>query len=209
MSELTERRFPMVVADDLSEYSDHVLVHAFDQAARTEHPAIHILSVVSDDHGLLHRPTEADLVALEERAKETLVVQVLRLLDDAVPAATRATWQTRLHVRRGRPEEEIIELAAEVGAGLLVLGRFGHSRRRRLGRLGSIADRVLAHAECPVLLVTGGRETTASDRQCPDCVHVRSESDGERWFCAQHHGERVGYSVLLHGSPLARGGTMW
>lgn len=210
MGELAERRFPLVVAVDLSDYSDHVLVHAFDQAARIEHPSLHILTVVSDEpHGLFQRPTEAELAAQEERAKAALVDLVLRTLEDAVPASTRERWHTRVHVRRGRPDEQIVELAAEVGAQLVVVGRFGAAPRRRFGRLGSVADRVLAHAECPVLLVTSERDTTASDRQCPECVRVRAESDGERWFCDQHHGERVGYSAQIRGGAIWRGGLMW
>jgi nucleotide-binding universal stress UspA family protein len=210
MSAHIDRRFPMVVAVDLSEYSDHVLVHAFDQAARLARPALHILTVVSDEHGLFDRPSETELAAREAHAKGAMVEQVLRLFEDAVVPAVRETWQTRLHVRRGRPEEEIIELAAEVGAELVVVGRFGHSRRRRRGRLGSIADGVVAQAECPVLVVTGGRDTTASDRQCPECVRIRAESDGERWFCQKHHSEeRVGHSVLLYGDSPSRGGIMW
>jgi len=180
-----------------------VLVHAFDQAARVGRPALHILAVVPDEGRLWHRPSEGELEALEAQAKAALVEVVLRVMDDAVPAATRDTWQTRLHVRRGRPEEQIIDLAGEVNAELLVIGRYGHAARKHLG---STADRVVARAECPVLIVTGGRETVAAERQCPACVAIRAESDGEQWFCADHHGERVGVSVALHGSQLTRGG---
>ncbi len=128
---------------------------------------------------------------------------MLRVLEDAVPAATRADWHTRLHVRRGRPDEQIIELTEEVNADLLVLGRYGHAAR---GKLGSTADRILAEAECPVLLVSGVRDHSASDQQCPDCVAVRAESEGERWFCDAHHGGRVTSSVGLRGGTYARDG---
>ncbi|MBK9031995.1 MAG: universal stress protein [Myxococcales bacterium] len=192
----------IVVAVDLSEYSDAVLTHAFDQAARMERPAVHILAVVSDEHGLWHRPTEAELSEREDHTKAALVVLARRVLDDAVPAVTREHWNVRLHVRRGHPDEQIVELTEQVMADLLVIGRYGHSRRR----LGSIADRVLAQAECPVLVVSAIREHSATDRQCPDCVVVRADSSGEEWFCPAHHGGRASSTVVRLGSNFARGG---
>lgn len=196
------RRPVIVVAVDLSEYSDAVLTHAFDQAARMERPAVHVIAVVSDEHGLWHRPTEAELSAREDHTKAALVVLVRRVLDDAVPPPVRERWNLRLHVRRGRPDEQIVELAEEVMADLLVIGRYGHSRRR----LGSIADRVLAQAECPVLVVSSVREHSEADRQCPDCVAVRADSNGEDWFCPAHHGGRASTSVVLLGGNFSRGG---
>jgi Universal stress protein family len=35
------------------------------------------------------------------------------------------------HLREGRAEEEIVKLAEEIGAGLIVLGSRGHGRLRR------------------------------------------------------------------------------
>ncbi|MGB7316166.1 MAG: universal stress protein, partial [Nodosilinea sp.] len=57
------------------------------------------------------------------------------------------------HVRMGhRVDEEVIELATELGAGLIVTGSRGRSA---LGRalMGSDSDSIVRHAHCPVLVV--------------------------------------------------------
>ena len=59
-----------------------------------------------------------------------------------------------LSVRRGAPHRMLSDLAAEIGADLLIVGATGGGRLHRL--LGSTADRVLRRARCPVLVVRGG-----------------------------------------------------
>jgi nucleotide-binding universal stress UspA family protein len=56
------------------------------------------------------------------------------------------------HLKEGRAEEEIVELAEEPGAGLIVMGSRGHSRLRR-ALMGSVSDAVVRHAHCPVTIV--------------------------------------------------------
>jgi nucleotide-binding universal stress UspA family protein len=56
------------------------------------------------------------------------------------------------HLREGRAEEEIVELAEELGAGLIVMGSRGHGRLRR-ALMGSVSDAVVRHAHCPVTIV--------------------------------------------------------
>jgi nucleotide-binding universal stress UspA family protein len=52
----------------------------------------------------------------------------------------------------GTPAAEIVRYAAEQGADAIVLGSHGHGLVRRF-MLGSVADRVIRHASCPVLVV--------------------------------------------------------
>jgi nucleotide-binding universal stress UspA family protein len=56
------------------------------------------------------------------------------------------------HVRVGVPDEEIVVLAEELGADLVVLGSKGLGGLRRV-LLGSVSDSVVRHAHCPVLVV--------------------------------------------------------
>jgi nucleotide-binding universal stress UspA family protein len=56
------------------------------------------------------------------------------------------------HVRGGRPYQEIIGLAREIDADLIVLSTRGHSGLKHL-LLGSTAERVVRLASCPVLVV--------------------------------------------------------
>ena len=55
-------------------------------------------------------------------------------------------------MRRGRADEEIVELAQSMGAGMIVMGSRGHGRIRR-ALMGSVSDSVVRHAHCPVTIV--------------------------------------------------------
>jgi nucleotide-binding universal stress UspA family protein len=52
----------------------------------------------------------------------------------------------------GRPDNEIVARAAATGADLIVMGTHGRSGLAH-ALLGSIAERVVQHAPCPVLIV--------------------------------------------------------
>jgi nucleotide-binding universal stress UspA family protein len=56
------------------------------------------------------------------------------------------------HLRMGEAATEIVDLAEELGAGLVVLGSRGLSGIRR-ALMGSVSDSVVRHAHCPVLVV--------------------------------------------------------
>lgn len=57
-------------------------------------------------------------------------------------------------LRSGRPWEKLENVAAEVGAGLIVVGRHGAGRARSPG-LGSVAAHLVQSASRPVLVVPG------------------------------------------------------
>lgn len=56
------------------------------------------------------------------------------------------------HLRMGRADVEIVELAEELGADVIVVGSRGLGGFRR-ALLGSVSDSVVHHAPCPVLVV--------------------------------------------------------
>ena len=56
------------------------------------------------------------------------------------------------HIVQGHPVRDIVKLAADLGADLLVIGAVGHSAFfTRM--IGSKADRIVQLAQCPVLVV--------------------------------------------------------
>jgi nucleotide-binding universal stress UspA family protein len=65
--------------------------------------------------------------------------------------AERAGVPIELEVRAGHAAELIIRYARERNVDLIVIGHKGHFIRDHL--LGSTADRVSEHAECPVMIV--------------------------------------------------------
>ncbi len=56
------------------------------------------------------------------------------------------------HLRLGRPDDQIVSVAEELGAGVIVMGSRGHGGVRR-ALMGSVSDSVVRHAHCPVLVV--------------------------------------------------------
>ena len=57
-----------------------------------------------------------------------------------------------IHLRMGQVDLEILALAEELGAGLIVMGCRGLGGVRR-ALMGSVSDSVVRHAHCPVLVV--------------------------------------------------------
>src|SRR5215216_6603451 len=78
----------------------------------------------------------------------------------------KLTWQVKVaggtvagaHLRMGQVDLEIVSLAKELGAGLIVMGCRGHRGIRRVIE-GSISAAVIRHAPCPVLVVRRTRAT--------------------------------------------------
>jgi nucleotide-binding universal stress UspA family protein len=85
-----------------------------------------------------------------EEATEFLKEHVARRL--AEPGMATTTLAVRMHVRVGTPADEIVALAKELDADLIVVGTHGRRGVRRL-LLGSVARAILRHAGCPVLVV--------------------------------------------------------
>jgi universal stress protein A len=85
-----------------------------------------------------------DMTRLMERAAEGLAAEEQR-----VRAAGIATDSATLI---GRPDSEIVARAAATHADLIVMGTHGRSGLAHV-LLGSVAERVVQHAPCPVLIV--------------------------------------------------------
>jgi nucleotide-binding universal stress UspA family protein len=93
---------------------------------------------------------------------ETVEGEALRCLEARVHEVRCAgSAVVGTHLRMGRPEEAIGAVAEEIGAGLIVMGSRGRGGVRR-ALMGSVSDSVARHAHCPVLVVRGQADATAS-----------------------------------------------
>lgn len=70
--------------------------------------------------------------------------------------------------RVGAPADTILSVARQEGSDLIVLGSHGRSGLQRY-LLGSVSEKVLAHAPCSILIV---RETAHARIAFPDCALV-------------------------------------
>ncbi len=91
--------------------------------------------------------TEEEPARMAREARRTLDEQVRR-----IRAGHRTV--TQAHLRLGGSAEEIVALAEDVGAGLVVMGSRGRGGIRR-ALMGSASERVVRHAHCPVMVVRG------------------------------------------------------
>jgi nucleotide-binding universal stress UspA family protein len=87
------------------------------------------------------------------RMQESAEQEARTKLDEQVQRVGKTGGEVaEIHTRLGRPDAEIVGLADELGAGLIVLGSRGLGSLRR-ALMGSVSDSVVRHAHCPVLIV--------------------------------------------------------
>ena len=138
----------ILLATDGSEEAQLASTTAADLAEKTN-SELHVLTVGPDYplYELPEHPAEFEDVLRENRreAKEVLEQQAKMIEESGVSVK-------ETHLREGRADEEIVEVAEEIGAGLIVMGSRGYGRLRR-ALLGSVSDAVVRHAHCPVTIV--------------------------------------------------------
>lgn len=107
----------------------------------------------------LHRFGERSEAEVESELREH-GRRYLELLESQAAAAGVAADS---FLREGDPFAEIVALARDIGTDLIVMGHVGQRGTRRV-LLGSVTQRVLDFAHCPVLVVKQGAPPTARQR---------------------------------------------
>jgi nucleotide-binding universal stress UspA family protein len=80
--------------------------------------------------------------------------------DPVVVEELRQRAQEILEEQTGKIEQAGVEVAEEIGAGLIVIGSRGLGGMRR-ALMGSVSDSVVRHAHCPVMVVRYEKEQAA------------------------------------------------
>jgi len=81
----------------------------------------------------------------ENEAQQLLEAQVKRIKGAGATVV-------QAHLRMGQADEEIVDLAQSIGAGMILMGSRGQARIRR-ALMDSVSDSVVRHAHCPVTIV--------------------------------------------------------
>jgi nucleotide-binding universal stress UspA family protein len=87
-----------------------------------------------------------DLLSDIERTERELLDNEVEQVEAAGGAVTQA------HLSLGKAAPEIVVVAEEIEAGLIVMGSTGQGGIKR-ALLGSVSESVVKHAHCPVLVV--------------------------------------------------------
>jgi nucleotide-binding universal stress UspA family protein len=89
---------------------------------------------------------------LVQQVRQELEYTGKRYLDHLSRLAVNAGIQVNQIIRYGIPYDEIEKLAREQDIDLIVVGQVGHRGPRRI-LIGSVTERVIEYAPCPVLVV--------------------------------------------------------
>ena len=129
-------------SNDGSDHAFNALKLAL-RIAKKDAVELHMVSV--EERG--HMP---ELVAESDAGATTLRFD--KTLQQARALADESHVKLRSHVLTGHPVHNIIKLAADLNADLIIVGASGHSAfYDRM--IGSRAQKILHHATCPVLVV--------------------------------------------------------
>jgi nucleotide-binding universal stress UspA family protein len=150
----------ILLATDGSEEAELALLTAVDLANRTS-SELHVVHV-----GFSPLPIGAEVgpVAADPRPQDKVIEEARRFLDlqvEQIEAVGGTVAQAHLGLT-GRPDEEIVELAEEISAGLIAMGSRGLGGMKRL-LMGSVSDSVVRHAHCPVLVVRAEKGSPRGD----------------------------------------------
>jgi nucleotide-binding universal stress UspA family protein len=138
----------ILLATDGSREAELAATTAADLAAKTG-SELHVVTV-GPDLPLYELPDYTarfeDVLREQRREAREALEQQVKKVQEAGGTVNES------HLREGRADEEILDVAEEIGAGLIVMGSRGHGRIRR-ALLGSVSDAVVRHAHCPVTVV--------------------------------------------------------
>jgi nucleotide-binding universal stress UspA family protein len=94
------------------------------------------------------------------------------------------------HLRAGQPSRSICQAAVDINADVIVVGTHRRAGLKKL-MLGSVAEQVLQHAHCPVLIAlakdySGKTPSDVIQPPCTDCLQVRQATSGAQFWCERH-----------------------
>jgi len=139
----------VVVAYNFTQSALPALERAVKLAARAPFHILHVVCAIEPTNPIpAVGPGPVDY-RYAERAQQTLAEEMASMLRSA-DISDRVHFF--VHARIGRPAEEILECAREVGAELILVGTKGLTGVERVV-LGSVAERIVREAKCTVEVV--------------------------------------------------------
>jgi nucleotide-binding universal stress UspA family protein len=185
----------VLVGIDFSELSRDALGVGQSIAANAagELHLVHVLPLPAADSVVATRSTR------ELRYAE-LANEVQAKLEELVAAPAANIRRISLHVRVGKPDVEIAQLASDLGADIIVVGSHGLTGIARLV-LGSVSESLVRRAPCPVLAYRPKAAPAWPEIEppCAECVAVQKETNRAKLWCerhATHHPRAHTYSEI-------------
>ena len=140
----------ILVPTDFTEAADDALSYATSLATQLGASVVvcHVYQLPTALAGaeLSTRPTIESTAEIDRAARIGVQEAIAKQLGARIPMAAI--------IRPGNPETEILTIAREVSADLIILGSHGRSGLMRV-LVGSVTDDLVHHAEIPVLVLHG------------------------------------------------------
>ena len=165
---------------DFSAPAQHALCNALEEA--THHQAqltlLHVLHPhhTTDVHYIKGAPENRQgygvyaggtlpLPALPpmETVRRDYIEEATVQLRDLIPDSFTSPWHVR--VATGDPADAIVRMAQEIGADLIIMGTHGRTGLPHI-LLGSVAEKVVRHAFCPVLTIKHSQPVAPTAASC-------------------------------------------
>lgn len=139
----------ILLATDFSKSSTHALGYAIEMAKKFSSEIL-IIHVVQPSPPLVAGFAYIGADLLDGSAG--IIRQAQDRMGALIEDVAHYGIQVVAHCREGLPYDEIMALAFEQAVDLIVMGTHGHTGLSHVF-LGSVAEKVVRHAKCPVLTV--------------------------------------------------------
>jgi len=136
---------PIIVGVDFSDCSINALEHAISIARKAEID-LHMVWVKKPDEGV------PDFLKTDKDRSTAVDKHFQRLIDKYQPEIPNS--KLSFSIREGKVHKEMVSLATEMNASLLVVGTHGSSGFEEMW-IGSNANRIVSQAPCPVITILG------------------------------------------------------
>lgn len=197
-------RTVIIAAVDRTATSEPVIYTATSLATAIARAELHFLYVI-DPAPTPNLPSSPSMTEMLRQGRV--------FVDDLTrEAATRFSGRVAGHIAAGEPHKQILQLASDLEADLIVVGSHGKKALERL-MMGSVSQAVVKKAQCAVLVARpksyAPSDVPEIEPPCPKCLEVQRSGQGDKLWCEQHS-VRHAHGRLHYETPATFGlGSMF
>jgi nucleotide-binding universal stress UspA family protein len=163
-----------LVGVDFEDSGDDAIVEGLRQLARDPQRVLHAVHIIDPDDVKKTAAKPALLAKAEAVAQAPVAVAGWMAELAAQHGLTFDKSRVSTHARIGKPVETILQMAIDYDADLIIVGTHA---RRGLDRmlLGSVAEKLVRTARCPVLVARPVNYSDAVKTKLPDAPYAPGE----------------------------------
>ncbi len=133
---------------DFSENADFAFAFALEEARHTPGAQLHLLHVVPEPDAQFWKTYIYEVDDVDQKARQDIDAKIQEAYQSRLPEGLAMT----VAIRIGAAESEILKVADEIKADLIVMGRQGSSSFGKV-LFGNVTEKVVRKARCAILVV--------------------------------------------------------